>query len=212
MYSFPYYKAAKHEILPFLHQYPFAFLCSANAPDNRVEATQTPLLVEIKEGKIFLAGHIMKDTPHYNAFLSSAEVLAVFNGPHHYISSNWYPNIISASTWNYMSIHMRGTLRYCTEEELRTILEKITNRFEIESSERRYHHLPEEYIHRLLPYIAGFHIEVTETDTVFKLSQDKKEEVYLSIIKELEKEGDDYAGTMAEEMKKRINSLFHTKK
>ncbi len=208
MYDLPHVKAEADAILPFLEKYPFAVLCAADKTNHSVEATHLPLLVENEEGIIKIFGHIMKDCRHHLCFQQAGEVLAIFNGPDHYISSAWYPGKVSASTWNYMTVHVRGKIRFVGEDELRIMLQKLTDRFEGKDSPRRYSYLPSTYINDLLPYIAGFYIDIIKIESVFKLSQRENEEVYRSIIEKLEKEDDCDARELAEEMKKRIPDLF----
>ena len=54
---------------------------------------------------------------------------------------------------------------------------------------------------------AGFEIEITEIDTVFKLSQDRDEESYQNIVKQL-KSQDDGGRAIAKEMEKRAKEVF----
>jgi len=207
MYNLPYVKAEDESVLPFLEKYPFAILCAAGN-EGRVQATHLPLLIEKKEESFRLFGHIMKGTPHYEIFTSAKEVLAIFSGPDHFISSSWYPGELTASTWNYMTIHVRGQIQFTGDAELISMLQKLTDHFEKEDSNRRFKHLPGDYVAELLPYIAGFYINVTNVETVFKLSQREDENVYQSIIHHLEQEKDQNAGLIAEEMRKRMPALF----
>ena len=81
-------------------------------------ATQVPLLIHEKEGKIYLKGHIMRNTDHHKAFQSNQNALCVFTGPHTYVSASWYSNPQTASTWNYISVHVKGNIRFLDEAHL----------------------------------------------------------------------------------------------
>lgn len=154
----------------------------------------------------------MRQTDHYKAFEQNPNVLCVFTGPHSYVSASWYANPQVASTWNYISVHAKGVLQFLDEEGLQEVLQNTTAHFENnDQSPASYHHLSTEYINRLSKAIVAFRIEVKEIETVFKLSQNRNEKDYESIIRQLEKrEGD--AQQIADEMEKRKSRLFNEKK
>jgi transcriptional regulator len=134
----------------------------------------------------------------------------VFTGPHTYVSATWYDNPHQASTWNYMSVHAKGTLRFTDEKGLEELLRKLTLHFEknnIQSS-TVFDNLPADYRQRLLKAIIAFEIEVTAIDNVFKLSQNRDKKSYHNIISKLKEEGDKDAGAMADIMKARIEKVF----
>ena len=208
MYNLPYFKEEDNAtLLQFIHEHPFAFV-TGNA-DGRSVVTQIPLLTDVRNGKLFLQGHIMRQTDHHQAFLKNPQVLAVFTGPHTYVSATWYTNPHQGSTWNYMSVHLRGTLRFRDEAALMDLLRKLSLRFENGNTDSAtiFDNLPDEYRKHLLPAIVAFEIEITEMENVFKLSQNRDEKSFMNIIIQLEKQGGNGA-LIAVEMKKRIEKLF----
>ena len=209
MYDLPYYKEKDKEVvLQFIHQHPFAFLTGCSEKGEPV-ATQVPVFIEEREGKLFLTGHIMKQTLHHKAFEKNPRVLAVFTGPHTYVSATWYSNPHQASTWNYMSVHVRGVLHFLDEEGLKNILRKLTLHFEEGNSQSTtvFDNLSEDYTGKLLKAIIAFNVEVTQIDNVFKLSQDRDEKSYHNIIEKLSQQGSD-GKFIADEMRKRTSQLF----
>jgi transcriptional regulator len=207
MYNLPYYKEKDKEILlGFMKQHPFAMVIGC-ANDLPVVA-QIPLLIEEREDKLFLTGHYMRNTDHHKAFEQNSNVLCVFNGPHAYVSASLYTNPLTASTWDYITIHARGKMQFVDNNELLLILEKTTNLFEAnEHSPASYKNLPTEYVSKLSNAIIGFEIEVKELDNVYKLSQNRDEPSYQRIIDHLDI-GDENAKGIAKEMKLRKNQLF----
>jgi len=209
MYNLSYFKENDKEvILHFIHQHPFAFLtgCSEN---GKPVATQVPVFIEEREEKLFLTGHIMKQTDHHTAFEKNPNALAVFAGSHTYVSASWYSNPHQGSTWNYMSVHVKGLLHFLDEDGLINILRKTTLYFENGNSQSPtvFDNLPKEYINKMLKMIIAFEIEVTGIDNVFKLSQNRDEESYHNIIEKLQQRGSD-GKYIAEEMRKRSSQLF----
>lgn len=209
MYNLPYFKEKDQKrLLEFIHQHPFAFICGCDQT-NRPVATQIPVFIEERNGKLFLSGHIMKATDHHTALEQNHQVLCVFTGNHTYVSATWYSDPHQASTWNYMSVHVRGKLKFLGDDELISVLKKTTLHFENndQNSTTVFDNLPEDYRSRLMKAIVAFEVEVEEMDNVFKLSQNRDAESYESIIDKLSQQDED-AKVVAEEMRKRSHEIF----
>lgn len=209
MYNLPYYK--EHDqgrIQDFMRQHPFAFLSGSDLEYKPV-ATQVPLFIEEKDGRKFLRGHIMRNTDHHKAFAQNKNVLAVFTGKNTYVSGTWYSDPYIASTWNYMSVHVKGNIRFLETPELEEIMRLTSLHFEDydSTSTTIYDNLPIEFKTTILKAIVAFEIEIVDISTVFKLSQDKDEESYRNIIHELKARSYD-AQVIASEMEKRFEELF----
>lgn len=209
MYNLPHHKAKDEaDIKEFIAKYPFAFLSGVDA-QNKPVATQIPLFFEERDGKKFVSGHLMKGNDHHKAFVHNENVLAVFTGHNTYVSGTWYSNPHTPSTWNYMSVHAKGKIKFLGDEELIEALRKISLHFENNNpaSATAYDNLPPELIRRLMHMIVVFEIEITELDSVFKLSQDRDEKSYDNIIVQLRKQGES-GQVIAEEMEKRKKFVF----
>ncbi|HZH95257.1 MAG TPA: FMN-binding negative transcriptional regulator, partial [Flavisolibacter sp.] len=88
MYNFSYFKEKdKQAILDFIEENPFAFMTGSNLSGKQV-ATQIPLLLEERNGELFLQGHIMRNTDHHRAFVENPNALIVFTGPSCYVSAS----------------------------------------------------------------------------------------------------------------------------
>jgi transcriptional regulator len=209
MYNLPYYKEKDQQlVLEFIHQHPFAFIAGCTE-DARPVATQIPVFIEERAGRLFMTGHMMKQTDHHRAFEKNPNVLCVFTGNHTYVSASWYANPHQASTWNYMSVHVKGKLRFLDEEALVDVLKKTSLHFENNdhASPTVFDNLSTEYTGRLMKAIIAFEVEVESIDHVFKLSQNRDKESYEHIIQKLETQDAD-GKVIAEEMKKRTDQLF----
>src|SRR6187455_1483298 len=209
MYNLPYYKEADREVvLQFMREYPFVFLSGVDE-DNKPVATQIPVFIDEKNGKLFLTGHIMRNTDHHKAFEQNPNVLVVFTGPHTYVSGTWYSNPQQASTWNYMSVHVKGTIRFGNEKDLIAILKRLTLHYENNNtaSTTIFDNLPSEYTGPLMKAIVAFEVEITSVENVFKLSQNRDEKSFHNIMSKLNEQGSD-GKFIAEEMRKRQKQLF----
>jgi len=209
MYDLPYHKEQNAQVIKeFIDQYPFAFLAGCDS-ENKPVATQVPVFIEEKEGKTILRGHIMKNTDHHKAFVHNENVLVVFTGHHTYVSATWYSNPHQASTWNYMSVHAKGIIRFLDDIALEDVLRKTTLHFENHNQQSTtiFDNLPLEFKQKVMKAIVAFEIEVKEMDNVFKLSQDRDAKSYDNIKERLKGQGED-GQVIAAEMEKRTNDVF----
>lgn len=150
----------------------------------------------------------MKNTDHHKAFMHNNNVMAVFTGAHTYVSASWYSDQQTASTWNYMSVHAKGKIRFLDEAALIEVLKHTTNHFENDPhSPSNFEKLPEDYVQKLAKAIVAFEVEVESMDNVFKLSQNRDEQSFDNIIDKLQQQDHD-AKIIAEEMKLRKEELF----
>jgi len=209
MYDLPYHKEKNEQVInEFIGKYPFAFLSGCDA-ENKPVATQVPVFIEEKEDRKILRGHIMKNTDHHKAFVHNENVLVVFTGHHIYVSGTWYSNPHTPSTWNYMSVHAKGIIRFLDDDALVDALRMTSLHFENNNQQSAtiYDNLPAEYTQKLMKAIVAFEIEVKEMDTVFKLSQDRDAKSYEHIKERLKEKGE--AGqVIAAEMEKRTKEVF----
>jgi transcriptional regulator len=183
-----------------MKEHSFVALCGADAQGKPV-ATHVPVFVDQVDGELILSGHIMRSTDHHLAFEENPQVMAIFHGPHAYISASWYTKPDQASTWNYMTVHASGGIRFTDQQALLDILKRTTDHFEnYPDSPAGFDKMSDEYVHRLSKAIVAFEIKVDNIDHVFKLSQNRDELSYEQIINKLS-EGDVHAQAIAAEMR-----------
>jgi len=209
MYDLPYHKEKSDTVVKqFISKHPFAFIAGCDE-NNRPVATQIPVFIEERNDKLYMTGHMMRSTDHHKAFFYNPNVLVVFTGNHSYVSATWYNNPHQASTWNYMSVHVKGVMSFLDEEGLEDVLRKTTLHFENgdKQSATVFDNLTEEYKRPLMKAIIAFEIEVSEMDHVFKLSQDRDAKSYETIKEKLTQQDGDSKG-VADEMEKRTKELF----
>lgn len=189
------------EVLAFMQAHPFAMLCGS-FKNGSLAATQIPLLIEERAGEIFLQGHFMRKQDHHLAFTENPNALAIFTGPHAYISASWYDDPKRVSTWNYQAVHAHGVMEFKDDDWLYSMLSKLTALFENNPhSPSLVEKMEDGYVRKLMPAIIGFEIRVEKLDHVFKLSQNKDDATRKAIISHLSASGDREANATAEAMK-----------
>ena len=204
MYKLPYFtEPDRSNVIAFMRKNTFAVIAAMG--HEYPVATQVPLDIKDEKEMIILTGHMMKGTDHHKALENNSNALVIFTGPQCYVSASWYTKPEIASTWNYISVQVKGKIRFENEEGTRKIVENITNHYEDSESSARFEALPVDYVNRLVKAIIGFTIEVESMENVFKLSQNHHAETRKSIIDHLHKRGDDNSVFIAEEMEKRMS-------
>ena len=204
MYNISYFKEKdKQEIIAFMKENSFAMVTGIGK--NYPVATQLPLEIEEKEGKIYFTGHLMRKTDHHLAFEKNNKVLVLFTGPHCYVSAAWYNNPNTASTWNYITVHARGKITFTDEAGTYEAVKAVTNKYEGAETKAAFNNMPQEYVQPLLKAIVGFSIEVETIENVFKLSQNKTIEEKENIIKHLRLRNTKDDLFIASEIEKRLS-------
>jgi transcriptional regulator len=153
--------------------------------------SHVPLLIgRGGDGRLRLEGHMARANAHWESLESAAEVLAIFGGPHAYVSPSWYAHHPSVPTWNYAVVHARGKARIVAPEALPALLGRLTRKYEEgRLAPWRMEDLPGDFTPRLLAAIVGFEIAVERLEGKFKLSQNRRPADLEGVIAALEREG-----------------------
>lgn len=201
MYKNPKFEEKDIEkLMAFMCTHPFVTLIGYDG--NYPVVTQIPVKIEKRKDEIYLVGHVMKKTDHYQAYAKNENVLALFMGAHAYISASVYQNPAVASTWNYSAVHAKGKIKLLNDAETREVIKELTDSYENpNTSKAAFHHMSEEYIEKNLKAISGFEILVNNLMGIFKLSQNHPESNRTSIIEHLSKSDDANEKQVAKDMK-----------
>lgn len=174
MYIPPAFRVDDEPLLfDFIERNGFATLVSML--DGKLFASHVPLLVD-RERRTLL-GHVARANPHWRAFASESETLAIFAGPHAYISPSWYKSQPSVPTWNYAVVHVYGVPRVIDDAAaLDAIIDGLVSKYESHRDRPWPNELPGDYRQNLLQAIVGFEMSITRMEGKFKLSQNRAEE------------------------------------
>lgn len=158
----------------FMQQHNFAAVVSQL--EGELVATHLPLMLDKTRGQYgTLVGHLARANTQWKGF-DEREALVIFQGPHTYITPNWYETTPSVPTWNYTVVHAYGTPRIVEEPAaLSVMLESLVNHHEAGFSPSWKMELPEDYMDKMLKAIVGFELTITRLEGKFKLSQNKLE-------------------------------------
>lgn len=189
-----------------MKSHPFALLITVD--EHRPLATHIPLEIREDEGKIYVTGHIAYGNMQKKTLDNNSDVLLIFQGPHAYISSSWYQSA-EVPTWDYLAVHAYGTARVITEEELKSSLDTMLEHYESRRENgRTLDTFDPEWFKHQMKGIVGFEIEITSIEAAAKMSQNRNDTDYKSIVGELDKSKDQGEIQVAQWMREQRKGLF----
>ena len=165
-------------LLEAMRAYSFAALigppCS-EPPQTPLVATHLPLIVHDEGPHGLLEGHFAKANKHWQS-LAGHETLAIFLGPHSYVSPANYTEPLSVPTWNYIAIHAYGTLELIEDDTAKDALLKRLIALHEPAYADKWLAMPEGFRRTMLAGIVGFRIPIARVEGKFKLSQNRSAE------------------------------------
>ena len=182
-------------IARLVRDHPFATLVTPGTPEPLV--THLPLLhVADCEPHGTLFGHFARANPHA-AIAPDIESIAIFHGPHAYVTPSWYADPSGAvPTWNYAVAHAHGAIEFARDAvETRAVLDLMIHRFEADREMPWTLGLSAGQLAAMVGAIVGFRIRVKRLDGKFKLSQNRTPEDRRRVAAGLE--GENYADAAA---------------
>jgi transcriptional regulator len=188
-------------LFDFIRENSFGILFSSD--DHGPHATHLPFILT-QDDQPELIGHLAKANPQWKA-LDGKKVLAVFSGPHSYISATWYKEKKNVPTWNYVAVHVHGTIEIVKEgKELLSILQQSVDYYEKEFEKPWKMDDEAETVTRLLNGIIGFRMKIETIEGKWKLNQNKSKENKEEVIKNLRKQDIYDSHTIAELMEEEL--------
>ncbi len=159
------------KMIAVIKQYPLGMLVSVK--DNKPLLTHIPFIYNDKIGR--LVAHIDKNNPQLETLQDGANVTVVFKGPDCYISPSIYDSENQLPTWNYIIVHITGTIQLINDPEAAKQSMITMTEFLEEPDHKFILHKNNPKMDRFVNYIQAFEIDITNWEGKFKLSQDKSE-------------------------------------
>jgi len=175
VYLPPVFTESRSEVLiAHIERHDFGLLVSQG--EAAPTASHVPFLVERRDGRLLLQAHLARPNPQLAELDRAGEALAIFQGPHAYVSPTWYTAGPAVPTWNYAAVHAYGRVRTIADADwLREFVRRLSERHEAHEPAPpwRMEELPAPYITSMLRGIVGVEIEVSRLEGKFKLSQNR---------------------------------------
>lgn len=173
----------------FMEQHSFGMLISQQ--DQLPFATHLPLLLQRDDGpQGSLLGHVARANPQWQQ-LAGQRALAIFAGPHAYISPSWYEAENVVPTWNYVAVHAYGTVQIVEDrDQLWDIVQRSVAVYERSMPQPWAMNDRNTFVDRLLAQIVGFRMEIERIEGKWKLNQNHPIERREKVVRALEQQDD----------------------
>ena len=153
-------------ITGLIRQHNFGLLVTM---DGGMDASHIPFEVVRDGDALVLSGHLAAGNRQCRLFAGAA-ALAVFGGPHAYVSPTWYITQPAVPTWDYAAVHVHGHLEVVEEDaEMRGMMRGLSAHdpgFEMES-------LPGDYMAGMMKGIRAFRLRSERIEAQWKMSQNR---------------------------------------
>jgi transcriptional regulator len=186
-------RANKEDRIPVLHKlmedHPFASLVTMGS--SGLFASHIPMVLEQNGAMGLLKGHLSRANTQWRDYTPSIEALAIFSGPHHYITPTWYLEKQKTGevvpTWNYVVVHAYGHLKVVEDGEwLMAHLERLTSIHEAGlPAPWKVGDAPADYIASMRKGIVGLELTIERLEGKWKVSQNRSEEDRSGVAKGL---------------------------
>jgi transcriptional regulator len=210
-FAFP--EGAESQLHDLIEAHNFGLLVAGGgaADGTAPEAAHLPFVLDRARGALgTLIAHVARANPIWRSFAPDREVLTVFQGPHAYVSPDWYANNGLVPTWNYIAVHGYGVPRVLADEEQATAALAALSAFmeaglapkppwtidKVGESARR----------ALVRGIVAFEIELTRLEGKQKLNQNRTAQDRAGVIAALQAQGGAEGRALAEAMVERVGS------
>ncbi|HEY5760513.1 MAG TPA: FMN-binding negative transcriptional regulator [Steroidobacter sp.] len=183
MYSPSAFAAA--DPVSIVRKYPFAHLITTTSDETY--ATPTPIFFETDDTIATLVGHMTRINPQAQSLQTGQRILAIFPGPHTYISASWYKTLLTVPTWDYVSAQIRGRLEVIDDDEGQIkVLRRVAEVLERDNEHPwTLEQAPPGKVQQLLPRIRSFRITLERIEGVTKLNQTHPPSDRMLIIQQL---------------------------
>lgn len=157
---------------------------AVNGPDGLPLMAHVPLIIE--EGRVLF--HLVRSNPVARILGDGVPGKFFIQGPGSYISPDWYGMEDQVPTWNYVAVHLAGPVTLLPQEQLRDVLERLSDRFEANLEPKpiwKLDKLADEPLARLMRQIVPCQMQIEDVQGTWKLGQNKPKAARLSAASEV---------------------------
>ncbi len=172
-------------IRTFVEENSFGLIVSSN-DGSSIQETFTPFLYAT--GTNNLLGHMARANPHWKEWNGNRRVKIIFQGPHCYVSPNYYSTSTNVPTWNYTAVSMEGEVEIVDDlTEQKAFMHWLVDKHEQNLPQPwRFDETNEQFM-KLFSAVVFFRVRITNTTAKFKLNQNKENSDRLAVVNQLSK-------------------------
>ncbi|KCZ90169.1 FMN-binding negative transcriptional regulator [Hyphomonas jannaschiana] len=182
-------------------EYPFAVISAVS--DGQPIAAHAPVLPSGEGETLSLRFHLSVANAVTKALLAGSPALAVFTGPHAYVSPDWYGIEDQVPTWNYISVEASGPVTRLDDAAMRQLIDDISDHFEAGLAPKpvwKTAKMTPARLEALYRGLVAFELRPERFEGIAKLNQDKPASARASVIEALDATESGFA--LAAEMRK----------
>jgi transcriptional regulator len=162
-----FHQGDREAALDLIEAYGFGLLVAGG------EAAHIPFVLDRAQG--LLRCHVARANAIWKLAIGKP-VLAVFQGPHAYVSPDWYESEGQVPTWNYLAVHVTATAHELHEAALEAHLRALAARSEAPLAPKpawALDRVPGKALAALQGGIVGLEIPLERIEAKWKLSQNR---------------------------------------
>ncbi|MDJ0827620.1 MAG: FMN-binding negative transcriptional regulator [Rhodobacter sp.] len=136
--------------------------------------------------------HLVRSNPIVGALDAPQAAVIAVPGPDGYVSPDWYGIADQVPTWNYVAVHLRGSLQRLPQDALRPMLDQLSAHFEARLAPKPpwvTSKMTPGVMDRMMRMIVPFSMQVTGIDGTWKLNQNKDDAVRLRAAEAVARHG-----------------------
>jgi len=132
--------------------------------------------------------HLVRSNPILRLLDTPQPAVIAVMGPDAYISPDWYETPDQVPTWNYIAVHLRGTLKRLPDETMHAMLDHQSAHFEAMFDKPPWTtaKMTPDVLKKMMRQIVPCHLAVTEITGTWKLNQNKPDAVRLRAADKVE--------------------------
>ena len=177
MHPNPVYRGATTDFnLDFARQQGFGML--AVAGDGAPLISHIPFV--LNDAGDIVDFHLVRSNPIARLAQMPALARLAVQGPHSYISPDWYGVEDQVPTWNYIAVHLIGEIELRPADELRGLLDRQSGAYEARLAPKEpwtAAKMTPEVLDRMMRQIVPCRMRVAEVHGTWKLNQNKPDDV-----------------------------------
>jgi transcriptional regulator len=192
MYTPPFFKQDHAASLAFAEERGFGTVCAWNG--TRPIASSLPFYLSgADDGTVEVLFHVARQNPLAKLADGTTSWLLAVNGPDAYVSPDWYVSPDQVPTWLYQSVHLTGTVRVLSDDELAVQIDTLSEKFEnwlLPKKPWTSTKMTPARLETMKKAIVGLVMTVVDVEGSFKLNQHKSEADYMAIADALALQSD----------------------
>lgn len=182
-------KSSDTRNLAFAREVGFGVLCVA--ADGAPMVSHVPFLLS-DDGRL-AEFHLVRSNPIVRAMKAGpVQAKLAVQGPHSYVSPDWYGVEDQVPTWNYIAVHLTGTLELLPQDQLPDLLARQSDVYESRLAPKApwtLGKMTDGVAEAMMRQIVPCQMAVTQIDGTWKLSQNKPDEVRLNAAEQMAQNG-----------------------